>query len=295
MRRARHTTLIELPGDTRHAATAEPAFEHPPHLRRRHRIGIETLQTTTPVSVRDVRMRSRIDQPIPIRRPPTKVTPLLARLSLHRGQHPVTRPENLTLRLRTQHRHQGPMHRTPRIHSPASFRQPHLHTLALEQSRHPHELVTVERALILADHHGVELAIGAHERRQRHRRLGSRRPRQTSRTSSVEELRHDRTPARDHALRNLTLPTTRRQAVLMLHRRRTAVKREPQAKLDSAHVWRLPSGRSLRPLNPPTESIVVILHHGHTITSVPDAFRPETRYAAFDDVGYQTHHPDGRS
>ena len=79
-RRTRHTTLVQLPRDARHTAPGQTLGEHPPHMPRRHRVRIQPLPPTPPHGVRPIRMRSRIHQPIPIRRPTTQKPALLDRL-----------------------------------------------------------------------------------------------------------------------------------------------------------------------------------------------------------------------
>lgn len=95
-----HPVLVVLAGDTGDAAPGKTLLEHPPDLRRRHRIGVQSTQPPNPRSVCPVRVRSGVDQPMPIRRPTTQVTALVDHLCLHRGQHPVTGTQNLALRLR---------------------------------------------------------------------------------------------------------------------------------------------------------------------------------------------------
>jgi hypothetical protein len=117
--RARHTVLVEFPGDARRAAAGGPAGEDPPHGRRRLGIEIEPMQTASPAGMGGVRMRPRIDQTVPIRRPPAEMTALIAGLHPHRRDGPEPGPQNLTLRLVPEQHHQRLLHRIREVDRPS--------------------------------------------------------------------------------------------------------------------------------------------------------------------------------
>lgn len=103
-------------------------------------------------------MRPAIDQPIPIRRTTTKKTTLQPRLCMA-AITPVPSPHHLTLRLRTQQRHQRQMNRAVQLNRPAGLGQPHLHADGIQPRDHLAELVTVESPLVLPYHHSIKLTI----------------------------------------------------------------------------------------------------------------------------------------
>ena len=98
----------ELPRDTRHAAPSQALLEHPPHVPRGRRIRVQRSATPTPLSVRPVGVRTRIHQPISVRRTTTKVPALDPGLRLRRRQDPMPGTDHFPLRLRTENRHQHP-------------------------------------------------------------------------------------------------------------------------------------------------------------------------------------------
>ena len=71
-------------------------------------------------------MRTGIHQPIPVRWPPAQKPPLLPGLRVHRGQHPMPRPQHFPLRLRAKDQHQRLMRRTRDVHTTAGLGQPDL-------------------------------------------------------------------------------------------------------------------------------------------------------------------------
>ena len=123
VRRTRDPALGELAGDARHAPALPTPREHPPHVRCRRRIRVETLQSPPPLRVRPIRVRPAVHQPVSVRRPPAQVSALLAHLGLHSGHDPVTRPQHLAPRLRTENCQQRPVFGRLRVDRAAGLRQ----------------------------------------------------------------------------------------------------------------------------------------------------------------------------
>ena len=88
--RARHALLVQLPRDPGDAAPREPLGEHPPHVRRRVRVRGQPTTAPSPRGVRPVRVRTRVHQPIPVRRATAEKPALLDRLRRHRRHRPMT-------------------------------------------------------------------------------------------------------------------------------------------------------------------------------------------------------------
>ena len=83
--RARDPGVVQRPGDPRRAVPGQPLREHPPDHRRRDRVRFQPVRPTAPGRVRLVRMRSRVAQPVPVRRAAAQVPALLPGLRGHRG------------------------------------------------------------------------------------------------------------------------------------------------------------------------------------------------------------------
>ncbi|MEH1129133.1 hypothetical protein [Micromonospora sp. CPCC 206061] len=64
---------------------AQPLREDPPYVRRGHRIHLQAVQPATPGGVRGVRVQAGVDEPVTVRRPPTKMPALILSLRPHRG------------------------------------------------------------------------------------------------------------------------------------------------------------------------------------------------------------------
>jgi hypothetical protein len=245
-RRTRNTTLVQLPRDPRHTAPGEPLGEHPPHIRGSHRIRIQPLPPPSPGSMRPVRMRTRIDQPIPIRLPTAQKPALLDRLHHHRRQRPMPRPHYLPLRLRRQHLHQRAMQRIIQTHRSTRLRQPHLDPSLLQNTRDMLKLAVGECPLELAHHHRIERPISRSRPLQERRRLRTPLPSHPPRTAHIEELRSDRPAPRDQRRGHLPLPRARRGGILKLRRRCPPIECESHA-LDGRSRQRADTPRSRAP------------------------------------------------
>jgi hypothetical protein len=77
----------QFPSNARDTATGRSLRKHPLHVRTCHRVRVQPLQTPTPTRVRPIRMRTGINQPVPVLRPSTQVTPLLTGLRPHPADH----------------------------------------------------------------------------------------------------------------------------------------------------------------------------------------------------------------
>lgn len=210
-----------------------------------------------PPCVRLIRVRASIDKPVPIRRPTTKITPLITNLSTHRRQHPMPSPKNLPLRLGTKHGHQRLVMGIVGLEGPASLREPHLHSVTLKKRQHTGKLSVAEGTLILTDHDRIETAIRIAERRQQS--CGSRtpRPRQATGTSSVEELRHNDTVPGDGVLCRLPLPGSRGHAVLVAACGSTTIESEPNPA--TVTTGRTPRRSATGVLDPGAKHILTVL------------------------------------
>jgi hypothetical protein len=87
-----------------------------------------------------------------------------------------------------------------RVDRPADLRYPQLHPEVVEDGEGERELVAVEGAPRLADHHRVEPAVGVAQRCQQLAGLRPSRPGQRPAVAAVEELRDDRPIMRSNEL-----------------------------------------------------------------------------------------------
>ncbi len=76
--RARDTGVVQGAGDPGGAVPGQPPGERPPDDRRGVRVGFEAVRVPSPCGVRLVRVRSRISEPVPVRRAAAQVPALLA-------------------------------------------------------------------------------------------------------------------------------------------------------------------------------------------------------------------------
>ena len=88
--RTRHAALVQLASDPGHTAPGEARGEHPSDVRRRHRVRGQPVTASSPPGVRLVRMRTRIDQPVSVRRSAAEKPALLDRLCRHCRHRPMT-------------------------------------------------------------------------------------------------------------------------------------------------------------------------------------------------------------
>jgi hypothetical protein len=207
----------------------QPLGEHPGDDRRGGRVRLKTMRPSPPRSVRLVRVRPRITEPVPVRRAAAQVTALLPGLGGHRGADPDPRPGDLPLGRQSQREHRLLVVLGVPVDPPADFRRPKLYAVVLEQRRHQRVLVRVERPLVLPDHDRVPPAVRVRELCDQRGGLRAPRPWQGPALSRVEELRRDNAaPGYEH-YRLLQLPGPRRHRILPILRRDPPVEREPQA------------------------------------------------------------------
>ena len=152
-----HAAVVQLPRERSDRTPASALGEHPSHPRRGHRIRLQHVHPTAPARVHGVRMRTTINQPIPIRWAATQETALLPRLHPHRRYHPLPRTRDLTLCLSPQQHHQRLVNRAIQLDRTTSLRQPHLHTHRIQPRHHLPELITMKRTLILPHQNRIEL------------------------------------------------------------------------------------------------------------------------------------------
>ena len=248
--RARDTGVVQRPGDPGSAVPGQPLREHPPHHRSCHRVRLEAVRPPAPRGVRLVRVRPRIREPVPVRRPATQVPALLQGLRGHRGTDPDPGPGNLPLRRQAQREHRLLVILGVPIDTAAHLRHPQRDPVVLEQRRHRRVLVPVERPLVLPDHDRVPPPVRIRQRRHQSRGLRTPRPRQRAARPGVEEPGHDlAVPGHQH-IGLMPLPRPRRHRILPVLGLHPPVKREPQP----AAAWHAPAAQP-GPLRPQHQSV----------------------------------------
>jgi hypothetical protein len=203
MRRRLGITQAEVAarmGVTKGCSAIEHAKPGATELHRRcHRVGPEAVRPPRPRGVGLVRVRTRITQPVPVRRAAAEVAALFSGLGGHRGPYPDPGPCDLPLGRLARREHGLLVILGVPVDPSAHLRHPQRDSVVLEQRRHRRVLVTVERPLVLPDHDRVPPPIRVRQRRHQGRGLRSPRPRQRPALPRIEELRHDHpVPRRQH-------------------------------------------------------------------------------------------------
>jgi hypothetical protein len=261
----------------------QPLREHPPHHRRRRRVGLEPVRPAAPRGVGLVRMRPGIGQPVPVRRPTAQVPSLLAGLGGHRGADPDPGPGDLPLGRQPERQHGLLVVLGVPVDPAADFGHPQLDPVVLEQRSHRGVLAGVERPLVLPDHDRIPAAVRIGQLRDQRGGLRAPRPRQGTALPRLEELRHDDPDPGNQHQGLLQLPRPRRHRILPVLGRDPPVKREPQTA--PAPPGGLP-GQALRPVSQhiaaPGRAGRTRHHHGnpHSLLCRPGASSPATQDAA---------------
>jgi hypothetical protein len=102
----------------------QPLGEHPRHDRRRLGIGFQLVRPPSPRGVGLVRVRPRISQPVPVRRPAAQVAALLQGLGSHRGADPDPGAGDLPLGRQAQRQHRLLVVLGVPVDPPADLRHP---------------------------------------------------------------------------------------------------------------------------------------------------------------------------
>jgi hypothetical protein len=202
--------------------------EDPPHHMRGRRVGLQPVGAPAPRGVRFVRVRPRVREPVPVRRPAAKVPALLPGLGGHRGADPDAGPGNLPLGRQPQHRHRLLIMLTLVVDPAARLRHPQLDAVMLEQGGHRRVLAAVERPLVLPDHDRVPPPVRIGELGDQRSGLRAPGPRHRPGFSDVEQFRHDHPVTAYQCLGLFPLPRPRRHRILPVLGRNPPVEHEPQ-------------------------------------------------------------------
>jgi hypothetical protein len=224
-RRARDSGVVQGAGDPRGAVAGQPLGEHPPHYRRGGRVGFQPVCPASPRRVRLVRMRPRIREPVPVRRPAAQVAALLPGLRGHRGPDPDPGAGDLPLGGQAEREHGLLVVLSVPVDPAADLGHPQADAVMLEQRRHRRVLAGIERALVFPDHDRIPPAVRIGQLRDQGGGLRAPRPRHGPALPCVEELRHDYAVPRHQHHRLLQLPRPRRHRILPVLSRHPPVKR----------------------------------------------------------------------
>ena len=156
--------VVEGAGDAGPAVPGQPLDEHPLNDRRGYRVGLQAAGPPSPRGVRLVGMRTRVGEPVPVRRPAAEVAALLAGLGGHRGADPD--PGDLPLGLQPLCQHHLLMILGLKVDPPSGFWVHSWDAVVLEQGRHLAVLAAIEGPLVFAHHDRVEPAVWIGHRRQ---------------------------------------------------------------------------------------------------------------------------------
>jgi hypothetical protein len=107
-----------------------------------------------------VGMEAGVDQPVAVGWPAAQEAPLGGGLGAHRRPHPGLDPGALAFGHAAKQGHDQVVGFRARVDPPADLRHPQLHPVVGEDREGEAELVAVEGALRLADHHRGESALG---------------------------------------------------------------------------------------------------------------------------------------
>jgi len=141
-------------------------------------VEIQAVRPPSPRGMRLVRMRARIDEPVPVRRTATQIPALVTGLHHHRGPDPDAGPGDLPLGRQAQPGHRLLIMLRRKVDPALGLGHPQLDTVVLEQRGHRRVLATVERPLVLPDHDRVPSPVRVGQRGDQGGGLRAARPRQ---------------------------------------------------------------------------------------------------------------------
>jgi hypothetical protein len=136
-------------------------------------------------------VRSGVGQAVAVGRPAAEVAALDGGLGLHGGAHAGLDAHAFALGLAAEQGHGQVVGFGAGVDGAADLRHPQADAEVLEDGVGEGELVAVEGALRLADHHRAEPASGVAEGGQELAGFGAALPGQRAGVADVEELRHD--------------------------------------------------------------------------------------------------------
>ncbi|HEX3962493.1 MAG TPA: hypothetical protein VHZ03_38670 [Trebonia sp.] len=156
--RAGDAVTREAFGDGEDAAAGDELGEDP--LNHGSRLGIEgELVHPLPVCrLGGVGVRSRVHEQVAVRRAPAEEPPLDLRLGGHRGADADLDPVALAFAHPAEHRHHEVVRFVGGVDGAADFGHPQRDAVVVEDGEGESVLVAIERAVRLADHHGVKCA-----------------------------------------------------------------------------------------------------------------------------------------
>jgi hypothetical protein len=110
-----------------------------------------------------VGVRPRVHDQVAVRRAPAKEPAFDLRLRGHGGTHADLDAVPLALAHAAEHRHDQVVSLVGGVDRPADLGNPEGNAVVVENRERESVLVTVERPVRFADHHGVKLAVGVLE------------------------------------------------------------------------------------------------------------------------------------
>ena len=152
--------------------------EDPPHDRRGHRVGLETMEATAVVRLARVGVRAGVGEAIPERGSAALEASLDRDLGFHRGSDAGLDAVPFAFAHAAVERHDDLVGVAAGIDRAADLGHPQLDPVVHEDREREAELVAVERALRFADHDCVEPAIMVGECLEETGGLGATWPRQ---------------------------------------------------------------------------------------------------------------------
>ncbi|MEO3891315.1 hypothetical protein [Nonomuraea sp. B5E05] len=178
-------------GDQVEALSLNEVLEDPCHVGSRQRVRLQAVKPLSVCRLARVGMRSRIHQAVTVRRAPAQEASFDLRLRFHGGADAHLDAVALPFADPAEHQHDQLVCFVGGVDRPTDLGHPQGHSVVVEELKGVAELVTVEGALGLTDHDGVEPAVRVSQLTEQVRSLRPALRRDRSRLVDVEELRDD--------------------------------------------------------------------------------------------------------
>ncbi|MEO3874189.1 hypothetical protein ABGB18_35770 [Nonomuraea sp. B12E4] len=158
--RARNVLLGQPLGDQIKTLPLNEIPEDPRHMGSRQRVGLQTVKPLAVCRLARVGVRSRIREPVTIRRAPAQEAAFDLRLSFHGGADAHLDAVALALTDPAEHQHDQLVGLVGGVNRSADLGHPQGHPVVIEELEGIAELVAVEGPLWLAHYDGVESPVG---------------------------------------------------------------------------------------------------------------------------------------
>nr|WP_236667169.1 MULTISPECIES: hypothetical protein [unclassified Nonomuraea] len=183
-------------GDQVEALSLNEVLEDPCHVGSCQRVRLQAVEPLSVGGLARVGMGSRIHQAVTVRRATAQKTSFDLRLRFHGGADAHLDAVALPFADPAEHQHDQLVRFVGGVDRPADLGHPQGHSVVVEELKGVAELVTVEGALRLPDHDGVEPAVRVSQLTEQDGRLRPALRRDRSGLVDVEELRDDHTSTR---------------------------------------------------------------------------------------------------